>query len=228
MPVERPQGGAVAPATQAPYSTPGDVPGAVRRRYAIAEGRADDLAFYRDRDAPFPSFRDQGRLLVTRRIDPEAIQDMAAIAKHRGWLMVSVRGSKDFRREAWLAGRAMGLEVRGYRPSERDIQALQDRMQGALKTKHRHDRTRDGGKVQQRQSTDEARKRRGADPGALASLRIIEAVVRARISDPERQATIMEGAHARIAAWRVRGARFDLDLGRITTTRPGPDRQRSR
>ncbi len=166
MPVERPQGGAVAPATQAPSSRPGDVPDAIRRRYALAEGRGDGLAFYGDRDAPFPVFRDQGLLLVTHRVDPDAIQDMAAIAKHRGWRIVSVRGSKDFCREAWLAGRAMGLEVRGYRPSERDIQALQDRMQGALKTKDRHDRTRDGGRVQQRPSTDEARKRRGADPGS--------------------------------------------------------------
>jgi hypothetical protein len=57
-------------------------------------------------------------------LDPNAIRDMAAIAHHRGWSIVKAQGSAEFRREAWLAGRSLGLEVRGYRPTERDLQDL--------------------------------------------------------------------------------------------------------
>src|SRR3546814_17797378 len=42
----------------------------------------------------------------------------------RSWSHVHVTGSETFRRAAWLEASRQGLEVRGYRPSERDLQAL--------------------------------------------------------------------------------------------------------
>jgi hypothetical protein len=98
------------------------------------------------------------------------VRDMAGIAEHRGWRTVEARGSRTFRREAWLAGRSLGVEVRGYRPTERDLQEL-DRRQA-----------REGA------STRRASPLRRRDGGATDRLHVVEAVVRSRVPDPEVQA----------------------------------------
>lgn len=79
------------------------------------------LGFYIDAKVTEPAFRDRSRQLVAARSDPNAIRDMTAIAEHRGRTIVVAQGSANFRREAWLAGRTVGTEVRGYRPTERDV-----------------------------------------------------------------------------------------------------------
>src|SRR5882757_4951775 len=83
----------------------GDVPDHLKRRYYTDERGGDGLGFYVDAKVQAPAFRDRGRELVARRPDPNAIRDMTEIAQHRGWVIVTARGSADFRREAWLAGR---------------------------------------------------------------------------------------------------------------------------
>src|SRR3546814_9505043 len=57
-------------------------------------------------------------------LSDEVVRDLVAIARHRGWSHVHVTGSETFRRAAWLEASRQGLEVRGYRPSERDLQEL--------------------------------------------------------------------------------------------------------
>lgn len=48
---------------------------------------------------------------------------MLKVAQHRGWSRLKVEGEEAFRREVWVQARAMGLEVRGYRPRDRDREA---------------------------------------------------------------------------------------------------------
>jgi len=55
------------------------------------------------------------------------IRDMVSVAQHRRWESLQVRGSVEFRREAWLEAGARGLEVQGYQPTELDRQTLADR-----------------------------------------------------------------------------------------------------
>ena len=52
---------------------------------------------------------------------------MTAIAAHRGWRSDREAGTPGFRREAWLASRTLGLEVKGYAPTARDLQELDRR-----------------------------------------------------------------------------------------------------
>nr|WP_314187883.1 P-type DNA transfer ATPase VirB11 [uncultured Brevundimonas sp.] len=54
---------------------------------------------------------------------PDAVADMLKIAQHRGWTGVRVSGDEGFRREAWIQARSLGVEVKGYRPRDRDRQA---------------------------------------------------------------------------------------------------------
>jgi len=87
------------------------VPDHVRRRF-IQVGRK----YY------FPdgvrAFTDRGRRLTTPSENTEVIRSLVTIAQARGWKEITVRGTDAFRREAWFAARQLGLDVRGYRPTD--------------------------------------------------------------------------------------------------------------
>ncbi|WP_122564112.1 LPD7 domain-containing protein [Pseudomonas viridiflava] len=63
------------------------------------------------------AFDDRGQKLSTKSESQQVISSLVDIAKERGWEHVTVRGTKDFRRAAWLEASLNGLEVSGYRPS---------------------------------------------------------------------------------------------------------------
>ena len=111
--------------TQTPISTTkGDVPATLLERYLIErdrQGRPE--RFFRDHRATDPMFRDRGRSLTATQAYPDAVADMLRIARHRGWAAVRVGGDEAFRREAWIQARALGLQVTGHRPRDRDRQA---------------------------------------------------------------------------------------------------------
>ncbi|MFC7380501.1 LPD7 domain-containing protein [Brevundimonas sp. GCM10030266] len=79
--------------------------------------------FFRDHRAAEPMFRDRGRSLVSNQAYPDAVIDMLKIARHRGWDQIRVSGDPAFRREVWIQAQALGMEVQGHRPRERDRQA---------------------------------------------------------------------------------------------------------
>jgi hypothetical protein len=184
-------------------TTPGDLPDGLKGRYYV-EDRGDGLGFYADATVQKPAFRDRGDRLITTRNDPDAIGHMARIALHREWSIIVVRGAPDFRREAWLAGRALGLEVRGYRPTERDHQALQGHLAA---DQLRRDRSTPGRNPDPQQPSTAHQIDR---PGPQAHLKAVEAVVRRRVSDLAEQARILAGAHERLAHWLDRGATFEV------------------
>lgn len=102
----------------------GDVPVAVLDRYLVErDRRGRPERFFRDHRAPEPHFRDRGAALVSSHAYPDAVADMLRIAQHRGWSRVRVAGDEAFRREVWVQAQALGLEVVGHRPRERDRQA---------------------------------------------------------------------------------------------------------
>lgn len=100
---------AAKPARAAAVTEP--VPEEVRKRFLQVKNR-----YY------FPdgarAFTDRGDRLTTPSENTEVVRSLIAIAKAREWNEITVRGTERFRKEAWLAGRMAGLEVRGYRPSE--------------------------------------------------------------------------------------------------------------
>lgn len=182
----------------------GDVPEHLRRRYYLDGRGGAGLGFYVDAQVKAPAFRDQGRQLVAGRSDPNAVRDMTAIAQHRGWSIVVARGAPGFRREAWLAGRAAGIEVRGYRPTERDVQELDRRIAGRERSGRGRGDDRSSGK-----GRDQDRRDPREGPGAQSRLQVVEAVVRARVADPSARGRILAAARTRIADWLQQGARFE-------------------
>ncbi|MBG7614664.1 hypothetical protein IWC96_05130 [Brevundimonas sp. BAL450] len=99
----------------------GDVPQTLLDRYLIERDlRGRPERFYRDHRTADPAFRDTGRRLSADRAYPDTVADMLKVARHRGWSRLKVEGEAAFRREVWVQARAMGLEVQGYRPRDRD------------------------------------------------------------------------------------------------------------
>lgn len=96
---------------------PVPVPEEVRRRFVQVRN-----------DYFFPdgarAFTDRGARLTTPSENTEVVRSLVAIAGSRGWNEVVVRGTERFRREAWMAARAAGLEVRGYRPTDFEQERL--------------------------------------------------------------------------------------------------------
>jgi hypothetical protein len=64
------------------------------------------------------AFTDRGARLITQSENVEVIKSLIGIAEARGWGEIAVKGSGRFRKEAWAAGSAVGLKVRGYSPTE--------------------------------------------------------------------------------------------------------------
>ena len=126
--------GEVAPTREALKASPekpistekGDVPEALRNRY-FTEATVAAVVFYAEYNAPKPAFRDAGGRLSTSETNPNTIRDMIDVAEHRGWRALQVRGTEDFKREVWLEAQSRGVEVRGFRPNQRDFQELERR-----------------------------------------------------------------------------------------------------
>lgn len=157
----------------------GDVPTQLLDRYLIErdrQGRPE--RYYRDHKTADPAFRDHGRALSSPQAYPDSVAAMLRIARHRGWSRIKVTGDDAFRREVWVQARTLGLEVAGYKPTERDRQAANEAP----------DRNADRRPSREKAPSRDDVKRR---------LDMAAVVVRTLIADPAAQARLMERAWAR-------------------------------
>jgi hypothetical protein len=108
-------------------------PDRIRRKYYVVasgfekDGSDREARLYADERKEYLAFKATDDRMVTRIAATEVIRDMVSVAHHRQWEALHVRGSVEFRREAWLQASARGIEVLGYQPNELDRQALADR-----------------------------------------------------------------------------------------------------
>jgi len=109
------------------------LPDRIRRKYYVVtnetgkHGPDGEARLYADERGEYLAFKVTEDRLVTRLAAAEVIRDMVSVAQHRGWDALQVRGSAEFRREAWLEAGARGIEVQGYQPTDLDRQALADK-----------------------------------------------------------------------------------------------------
>jgi hypothetical protein len=164
----------------------GDIPAGLLDRYLVErdrQGRAE--RFYRDHRATEPMFQDRGRSLVARQAYPDTVADMLRIARHRGWSAVRVAGDEAFRREVWVQGQALGLDIKGHRPTERDRAAAAPPERAAT--------------ISPAPRRDGQSDRKPASRTVEARLAMAARVVRAVVADPEMQARLIARAWARAA-----------------------------
>jgi hypothetical protein len=195
----------------------GDVPESVRKRYYADKTKwSGEPAFFTTAQAKDPAFRDQGRRLITATESQEVVKDLVAIAQHRNWDRIHVTGSEEFRRSVWIEASQKGLEVRGYKPNDRDFQEL-DRLRGetsrntiapmaardvdVARGSSGMGRQRGGSGLEQ---PDARRSDRGNTPNDLAAdsqMRVMEAVIRRTLFDnPEAVARVMTVARTQLNA----------------------------
>lgn len=187
----------------------GDIPDALAKRYYVDRRGGFGLGFYTDARIKTASFRDRGWSLVASRTDPKSIRDMAEVARHRGWATIMVTGAMEFRREAWLAGQASGIEVRGYKPTDRDLQDLERRRSRTA--------SRDGTDPEKRASAIVTKKAQAEATLSPSHLKLIEAVINGRVKSPEARERILVNARDRIESWLERGARLaPLELSAVS------------
>jgi len=111
------------------------LPDRIRRKYYVVanesekDGPNSGARLYADERGEYLAFKVTEDRLVTRLAAAEVIRDMVSVAQHRGWDALQVRGSTEFRREAWLEAGARGIEVQGYQPTDLDRQSLSDRQE---------------------------------------------------------------------------------------------------
>lgn len=94
--------------------------------------------FYEKNNPLSVAFEDRGKALSSGRDDAKTIQSMVAIAKQKNWGNIQIKGSEEFKRQAWIEAQAHGIQVRGYSPTERDKVALQVRQEELAKNHIQH------------------------------------------------------------------------------------------
>ncbi|KND60968.1 IncQ plasmid conjugative transfer DNA primase TraO [Candidatus Burkholderia verschuerenii] len=101
------------------------VPSHIARRFA--QGNKNQYFF--DQQRQKLAFVDRGLRLETKDASPVVAESLVEIAMARGWETLRVKGSKDFRREVWLAAELAGAEVVGYDPTEADKEMLERKLE---------------------------------------------------------------------------------------------------
>lgn len=135
---DKPNEGSAAKSAPTDKSSPETVddhafPDRIRRKYYVVanepgkDGPDGEARLYADQRGEYLAFKVTEDRLVTRLVAAEVVRDMVSVAQHRQWESLHVRGSVEFRREAWLEASARGLLVQGYEPTEFDRQTLADR-----------------------------------------------------------------------------------------------------
>ncbi|UWQ77463.1 LPD7 domain-containing protein [Leisingera sp. M658] len=114
--------GTAEPAAPQPEKT-GDerfaMPKSFEERFILTR-EANRQELFRSYDDKRPVISDRGDSLHTKNADRSTAMDMIELAAHRGWASMKVKGPEEFRREMWIEGTAQGIEVKGYRPNDKD------------------------------------------------------------------------------------------------------------
>ena len=87
------------------------MPDRVAKSYIEVEGK-----YYFQNRPDSLAFVDKGAKLQTKLSNSQVAGSMIDIAEARGWTEIQVKGTEDFRREAWLQATARGgLTAHGYK-----------------------------------------------------------------------------------------------------------------
>jgi hypothetical protein len=132
-----------------------ELPGELKRRFVVSaektglldRGRTEFSFRGGDRDGQ-AAFADIGKQLSTQLNDREVVRSMVEVAVTKGWKELTVAGTDEFRRQAWLESRLNGLDVDGYEPRDADQKRLAElqasRDKGATNTISTNDRDKTG------------------------------------------------------------------------------------
>lgn len=93
----------------------------LRKRYLQAENKY----YFRD-DENKLAFEDKGKRLATEHNDPEIVRSMIELAESKKWNSIKLKGTDEFKREAWLQASLKGMQIQGFKPLDVDLAKLAD------------------------------------------------------------------------------------------------------
>lgn len=110
------------------------VPNAIRNRYlSVAVNKHTDspmVKFYERENPASVAFEDRGdKGLHTSKSDKDTVNAMLDMAQSKGWESIKLKGSAEFKREAWIEAQMRGIKTKGYEPTEKDKLELQARQE---------------------------------------------------------------------------------------------------
>lgn len=108
---------------QAPHTTE---PDAISKRYYV-EDRGATRHYYDDYQRKGLAMRATETVVSTKREDLNTIKALFEVAENRGWKSVELKGTAEFKREAWIEAQTRGLEARGYGATDLDRQEAERR-----------------------------------------------------------------------------------------------------
>jgi hypothetical protein len=178
-----------------------DAAESLRKRFLEASGQ-----FYY-RTAPGEptkvAFTDHGKRLITEHDDPSVIHGMVLRAQEKGWTVVRVNGTDEFKTEAWVQATIAGLEVEGYTPRGIDLAQREDRRE---QRPVRRPPSKDHGDPETSRRETSGPSQRAEKPmsdGQQVALATLEAILRARGDSPTMIIAAVEEARARLQGERV-------------------------
>lgn len=178
-----------------------DAAASLRKRFLEAGGQ-----FYY-RTAPGEptkvAFTDHGKRLITQHDDPGVIHGMVLRAQEKGWTVVRVNGTDEFKTEAWVQATIAGLEVEGYTPRGIDLAQREDRRD---QRPPRRPASKDQGdpEASNRKASDSPqRSEKTMSDGQQVALATLEAILRTRGDSPTMITAAVEEARARLQGERV-------------------------
>lgn len=91
----------------------------------------DGIFYFRDRNGQ-PAFKDTGNKISTSHNDARVAEATVLLAQSKGWESIKVSGHPDFKREVWFQANLKGMKVDGYKPTEKDLAALESELDKSL------------------------------------------------------------------------------------------------
>lgn len=86
--------------------------------YSVQDGK------FHDKDTKALRFEDHGKKLSTPVEDRQVIAHMVDVAAAKNWGQLELKGTETFKQAAWLEAQSRGIETKGYKPNERDLEQL--------------------------------------------------------------------------------------------------------
>jgi len=178
-----------------------DAAESLRKRFIEASGQ-----FYY-RTAPGEptkvAFTDHGKRLITEHDDPSVIHGMVLRAQEKGWTVVRVNGTDEFKTEAWVQATIAGLEVEGYTPRGIDLAQREDRRE-QRPVRRPTSKDRDAPETSKREASESPqRSEKTMSDGQQVALATLEAILRARGDSPTMITAAVEEARARFQGERI-------------------------
>lgn len=110
-----------------------DLPENLRNNYVLkVKNRAlqdEKINYYDKSDTTMIAFEDRKTGLHTSKEDEKTINAMLDLAQSKGWSSINLKGTEAFKRQAWLEASIRGIEVKGFKPSEKDMAELEARQE---------------------------------------------------------------------------------------------------